>query len=136
MPKKFISANVDRGLRLFLGFVSAAAFVWLLCGLKIAAAQTTEEILAPVQTNSLSGEVVDPEGAGLDRVKVERITGPSKQVVDSVAADDKGKFELKAVPDGEYVIRLSRPGYRTSIRHIVVKKAYDKNLSLMMSIGF
>jgi hypothetical protein len=136
MSTKLISARVDRGLRLFLWSVSAAAFVWLLCGLKIAAAQTTEEILAPVQTNSLSGKVVDREGEGLDRVKVERITGPSKEVVDSVVADDKGKFELKAVPDGEYVIRLTRPGFRTSIRHIVVKKAYDKNLSLVMSIGF
>ena len=139
MPRDLMRSNGNERLVFLLSFGLAAAFIFLIFGPAVAKAQSIQEVMevyTPRQTNSLSGKVLDTAGEPLDGVKVERIPGTSNQTADSVVTDDKGRFELKTVPDGKYVIRLSRGGFKTLVlRNVVVENKYKDNLTITMEIG-
>jgi hypothetical protein len=138
MLKDLNLSHKDKHFLFLLSLGLATAFLLLLFGPVFARAQETVEISTPRQTKSLSGRVSDAAGEPIDGVKVERIMGPSNEVEDSVVTDDKGNFELKTVPDGNYIIKFSRPGFKTLILHPTFrtkKKANFGNYSVLHFIS-
>jgi hypothetical protein len=60
------------------------------------------------------GMVIDNAGNFVQKVLVEVLTNDvSKTLVIKTKTGPKGRFSFKEIPQGTYIVRLSRPGYQT-----------------------
>lgn len=85
----------------------------------------------PIEADSLRGTVVGPDGSPLADVLVE-IIGKDDRRVGAVLTTRTGAFSFKNKPAGQYVLRVSKPGFDTMLFHIVVHKRLKKALLLQL----
>lgn len=64
------------------------------------------------QTSSVAGSLVDAEEAPV-RGAIVRVTSPSLQGERSVATDAKGRFVLRLLPPGDYLIEITKQDHQT-----------------------
>lgn len=64
------------------------------------------------QTSDIAGSLVDTQEVPVPRAIV-RVTSPSLQGERSVATDAKGRFVLRLLPPGDYLIEITKPDHET-----------------------
>ena len=74
---------------------------------------------------SLSGQVSVQSGTSLENVQV-KVKHESKGLVRSTISDDKGNFNLKALPIGKYTISFTKDGFETIMERQIEVKAGTK----------
>jgi hypothetical protein len=96
--------------------------------------RTTIVVDQPIEAGSLRGTVVGPDGFPLADVLVE-IIGKDEKRVGAVLTTSTGTFSFKSKPAGQYVLRVSKPGFDTMLFHIVVDKRLKKTLLLQLELS-
>ncbi|MGA7343008.1 MAG: carboxypeptidase-like regulatory domain-containing protein [Terracidiphilus sp.] len=103
----------------------SALFVVLSCA-PFAVAQTG---------SSLSGSVSDSSGAGIASAEVE-VTNVNTGLERATTTDSAGRFQIPALPVGEYRIVASKPGFSQEIRTgIVLAVGQDASADLRLPVG-
>jgi hypothetical protein len=69
-----------------------------------------------INTGSLRGQVTDPTGAAIPAVQVELLEERTGTTVTRVT-NREGTFVFRALPIGQYAVKINAPGFRTSIVH-------------------
>ena len=86
-----------------------------LCGQVVVSQGTPTRDLRPVGNSDVRGVVVDAAtGLAVRRAAVS-IAGKAQQASAVVVTDDVGRFEFLKLPEGEYLLRASKPGYLDSV---------------------
>jgi hypothetical protein len=100
-------------------------------GFACPASQTTVLIKNKLTTKALSGVVTDSTGsARVPDVLVERVTKEGQRI-DAAFSGGTGRFELKPVPDGDYILRFSLRGFDTVIVTVRFPKTPRRNFALI-----
>jgi hypothetical protein len=86
-------------------------------------------------TGAILGIISDPSGAAIPRVKItasEVTTGTKREAT----ADDEGRYNLAALPVGEYKLAFEAPGFKQLERSGVrVEAAVVRSVDVQMSVG-
>jgi hypothetical protein len=83
----------------------------------------------------LAGRVSDPNGAGLDKVLVERLGCGWGKRLEATFTNPHGHFSFRSRLKGMQYLRLSKPGFNTALIRVQLRKKnappnLDVNLSL------
>jgi iron complex outermembrane receptor protein len=76
---------------------------------------------AAQSTAAISGLVSDPTGAAVVGASVEVTSGPVASR--SVTTNGEGRYRVEGLPYGDYVVRVTAPGFRTIERRVSVSAA-------------
>jgi Carboxypeptidase regulatory-like domain len=91
--------------------------------------------LGQVLKGSISGTVVDPQGAVVSGAQV-KATHVSTGAGLTTKSDSAGLFRFNLIPLGSYKIEVSAQGFKTSVQNDVVVSARDTDLgSIKLSVG-
>ncbi len=113
MKKRRKTDNKMNG-RKSLATVLIGLFFLLFASALMAQGQTTR--------GTLSGEVIDAASEErLQYVNVAILNPKDSSMVSGVTTDEKGKFLLKNIKPGKYIVKLSFVGYKDNIREFSVK---------------
>jgi hypothetical protein len=126
-PKKVTMEmqRMNRKLRYALPFV-AACLVLALCIPSV----------GQVLKGSISGSVVDPQGAVVSGAQV-KATNTATGVAATSTSDSSGLFRFNLIPAGEYKVEVTAQGFKTAVRTAVaVTAGGDSALgSLKLTVG-
>jgi hypothetical protein len=76
--------------------------------------------------NKITGTIIEEaNGKGIPFVNVGLFRQTDSVFVSGAASDDKGKFELQAVPNGDYRLQVSAIGFQTFEQDLTVKGNQD-----------
>ena len=116
---------MNRKLRYALPFV-AACLVLALCIPSV----------GQVLKGSISGSVVDPQGAVVSGAQV-KATNTATGIVASSTSDSSGLFRFNLIPAGEYKVEVAAQGFKTAVRNAVaVTAGGDSGLgALKLTVG-
>src|SRR5215831_9710107 len=91
---------------------------------------------AQVLKGSISGTVVDPQGAVLSQAAV-KATNNATGATLTTTTDSSGSFRFNLIPVGEYKVEITAQGFRTATQnHIIVAAGRDSGLgSLALTVG-
>ncbi|HMF91433.1 MAG TPA: carboxypeptidase regulatory-like domain-containing protein [Candidatus Angelobacter sp.] len=91
---------------------------------------------AQVLKGSISGTVVDPQGAVVSQATV-RATNSATGAVLATTTDSSGSFRFNLIPVGEYKVEITAQGFRTATQNqILVAAGRDSGLgSLALTVG-
>jgi hypothetical protein len=91
---------------------------------------------AQVLKGSISGTVVDPQGAVLSQAAV-KATNSATGATLATTTDSSGSFRFNLIPVGEYKIEITAQGFRTATQdHIIVAAGRDSGLgALALTVG-
>ncbi len=76
----------------------------------------------------IAGILTDSEGQSMDNVTTLLLQERDSSFVSGCTSDQRGTFQFKGVPEGEYLIRLSMIGYRT--KEYPIRLSANEDLSL------
>ncbi len=116
---------MNRKLRYALPFV-AACLVLALCIPSV----------GQVLKGSISGSVVDPQGAVVSGAQV-KATNTATGIAATSTSDSSGLFRFNLIPAGEYKVEVTAQGFKTAVRTAVaVTAGGDSSLgSLKLTVG-
>ena len=83
---------------------------------------------------TVSGAVVDPQGHAVAQVHV-TISAPSSGWQGTADTDVDGRYVLKAVPAGNYVISAVKPGFETIETSVLVRPGTVTAVDFALSLG-
>jgi Carboxypeptidase regulatory-like domain len=91
---------------------------------------------AQVLKGSISGTVVDPQGAVVSQAAV-KATNTDTGATLVTNTDSSGSFRFNLIPVGEYKVEITAQGFRTATQnHIIVAAGRDSGLgSLALTVG-
>lgn len=115
-----------------VGFVSLFAFVALALGLLLSAPSLSGQV--SVSTGSLSGTVLDPQGAAVPNAKVtisSRETG--KNV--SLETNGEGSFTSGALAPGNYILRVESANFKTYQTTVAIQVGQIATINPKLEIG-
>ena len=115
--------------RLFPHFFSASIVFVCFLGISLAPAASAQT------SSSLSGAVSDPSGAGIAQANV-TVVNVDIGLERTTTTDASGRFQVLALPVGNYKVTASKPGFSAEIRtgiHLVVGQ--DATADLRLSVG-
>jgi len=93
------------------------------------------QIRNKLTTRSLTGVVTDSvPSSRIPDVLVERVTKEGQRI-DAAFSGGTGRFELKPVPDGDYILRFSLRGFDTVIVTVKVSKNSEKELRIDLRLS-
>jgi len=72
----------------------------------------TVAVAAAQSSSTLSGTVVDPQGAGLPGVRV-TLMNVERQTSQDAETNRSGQFQFTSLPMGDYVVRVQVPGFQS-----------------------
>jgi hypothetical protein len=87
-----------------------------------------------VQARSLSGRVVDPSGAAMQWVLVERMTPDFKKRLSATLTNERGEFRLHGGP-GKCYLRFRYRGFNDYLVPIVVTHSSREKLVVKLEIS-
>ncbi|MBX7219894.1 MAG: carboxypeptidase regulatory-like domain-containing protein [Blastocatellia bacterium] len=79
------------------------------CALVVCLAAVTAQAQQNRRNVALRGQVLDESGAGLAGAEVTAIDGGGKET--QVIASEKGDFEFRVLPEGDYILKVAVPGF-------------------------
>jgi hypothetical protein len=88
----------------------------------------------PIQARSLSGRVLDPSGAVMQRVLVERMTPDFKRRLAATVTNEKGEFRLHGGP-GKYYLRFRCRGFNDYLVPVVVTHSSSETFVVKLEIS-
>jgi hypothetical protein len=80
----------------------------------------------------LSGTVLDANGAAISGAKILITDTTDKK---SAVANDEGRFQLDALPEGDYSIRIAAVGFAPYLAHLLVERNRTINLEVILEPG-
>src|SRR5215831_13932346 len=91
---------------------------------------------AQVLKGSISGAVVDPQGAVVSGAAVKATNSATGSTL-ATTTDNSGSFRFNLIPVGEYKVEITAQGFRTATQnHIIVAAGRDSGLgSLALTVG-
>ena len=102
----------------------------VLCVLVIVGPAWAQEFRA-----SISGHVLDPEGAGVPKAHVV-VTNTATGVETPTDADENGAYEVLYLDPGHYIIMVTAPGFKKLERSEFELRVYDRvSMDLKMELG-
>jgi len=86
--------------------------------------------------SGVAGTVFDPAGEPVPKARVQVEMQARDRMVKDFAADDKGRFRLKGLHEGEYWLGVSAPGYNLHYWHLTVSHSFgEAAVQLALSPG-
>jgi hypothetical protein len=98
-------------------------------------APETVHIDAPVESISLDGKVVGPDGFSLEQVLVEHLHTGWRRRRSAKFTDSEGNFVFTKHSSGNYYLRLSKPGFKTLLVKVLVTKKSRSPLQLTLRVS-
>jgi Ca-activated chloride channel family protein len=86
------------------------------------------------QTGIIQGKVTDPAGGAIAQALVE-IVDQQRNVLFSTRTDNAGHYSLLAVPLGTYDIRVSSPGFASSVHPVSVAAGRTVTIDVRLNVG-
>jgi Carboxypeptidase regulatory-like domain/Peptidase family M1 domain len=100
----------------------------------IASALIPLTIFTQAQVGILSGTVKDPNGASVPNAAISVRSEPSGQVRNA-STDGEGRFRVDRLEPGSYVVSVSRDGFKTSERSIVIESGKPATIEFKLEIA-
>jgi hypothetical protein len=135
-----------RAMRLRVARFASAVFATILAACSISFSQTKNEqsretpaykvslALDPESAGTFVGRVMDSEGASIARAQVAlKATQNNSERV--TATDDWGRFSVKGLAAGEYLLTISSPGFVNFTKDIHVKANEGYRAEIFMQVG-
>lgn len=89
--------------------------------------------LAQTAENTISGTVTDQNDASVSGAVVSLIRAENKQVFRTTNTNIRGRFELKNVPNGDYILRIQSRGFASFESEQNVSNSVD-NLAIRLNV--
>jgi Carboxypeptidase regulatory-like domain len=115
-----------------------------LLGAAAATAETSAQAsssLVTIQTpqpnvGEVAVEVVDTSGALIPKAKVSILNGKSRVIV-AGETDERGRFNVRGLSTGSYLVQVSAIGFKTETRGVAVQSGSDTraSVSVQMELG-
>jgi TonB family protein len=83
---------------------------------------------------SIGGSVYDPSGAMVPRATV-TLQSTSGSNEEFARADNGGSYKLPAIPAGEYVVKVTAPGFATYQKTVSLQEGAPATMDVRLSIG-
>jgi hypothetical protein len=91
---------------------------------------------AQTATGAIRGKVKERDGKSLAGVTVRAVNERDESKTQETKSDDKGDFELKGVPAGDYTMVFEGPGYQTfTTRRLTVTEGETLRLSRTIELS-
>ena len=92
--------------------------------------------MGQVLKGSISGTVVDPQGAVVTNAQV-KVTNLDTGAVYTTTSDSSGSFRINLIPAGNYKVEITGPGFKTAVQNNVqVTPGVENNLkTVKMAVG-
>ena len=97
--------------------------------------QETVQINRPMKSKSLAGRVLDPQGRGMEKALVERLSAGWKHRKSATFTDSEGYFAFPRQPSGVYCLRLSMRGFNTLAVRVAVTRRSQSDLRLVLGVS-
>jgi hypothetical protein len=91
-------------------------------------------LLAQISTGIITGTVTDESGTVIPKASV-TITNKATNVSRVIAVNADGIFSAPSVEAGEYEVRATNPGFRTTVRDAQVTAGATATVNISLSIG-
>src|SRR6266481_1863044 len=93
-------------------------------------------LLGQVLKGSISGTVIDPQGAVVPAAQV-KATNTDTGAVYTTTSDNAGLFRFNLIPSGSYKVEISAPGFSGTLENgVAVAAGVDSSLgSVKLSVG-
>ncbi len=98
-------------------------------------AAETIQVDVPYEAHALAGRIVDPAGSGLDKVLVERLGSGWKERLDATFTNAEGTFSFPRAPVKTQFLRLSKPGFNTSMIKVRIKRSLKAQLKVELNLS-
>jgi hypothetical protein len=82
----------------------------------------------------LSGTVLDANGAAISGAKI-LITDWQTTDMKSAVVNDEGRFQLDALPEGDYSIKIAANGFAPYLARLLVERNQTINLEVRLELG-
>jgi serine/threonine protein kinase len=90
---------------------------------------------APSPYGNLSGTVTDQTGATISDVEMS-VTTKASDFQHTMHSDQSGRFSLRGLPKGEYIVHASAQGFRNLVyNRVEIESGKSKHLNMIMSVG-
>ncbi len=89
----------------------------------------------PYGAKTLAGRVIDPAGAGMEKVLVERLDSGWGKRIDATFTDSDGSFSFFRYSGKTQFLRLSKPGFNTLLVKVRIKKNLKSQLKLKLGLS-
>jgi len=112
-------------------FAAALALVVPLAAVR---AQTLPAATQPSGKTSIAGSVYDPSGAIVPgaSVSLKNIGAANEELT---RASDGGKYKLQSIPAGEYLVKVTAPGFATYQKSVSLEAGTPAALDVHLAIG-
>lgn len=87
------------------------------CVVRIALAMFFLLISCAVKAQTLSGQLVDGSGISLSYANVVLLAQNDSSFIQGTVSDDGGRFQMQAIPNTSYLLKVSCIGYETVYKH-------------------
>ena len=89
----------------------------------------------PFHARNVAEIIIDPSGAGIPDVGVERMDSKFVTTIQETTTDARGAFHFSDLPNGTYYLRLSKPGFDPTEVTVMTGGKYDKQLTISLPIA-
>jgi len=89
----------------------------------------------PFHARNVAGTIIDPSGAEIPGVDVERMDSKFVTTIQKTATDAQGAFRFSSLPQGTYYLQLSKPGFDPTEVTVMSGGKYDKHLTISLPIA-
>ncbi|HEY9125746.1 MAG TPA: carboxypeptidase-like regulatory domain-containing protein, partial [Acidobacteriaceae bacterium] len=94
---------------------------------------SSAQTITPATAASISGVVVDPQGAVIPKAAITVTRAGSQPVL--LEADDRGHFATDALTPGLYTVEAAYPGFRTARKEaMAINAGTRQNITLTLAI--
>jgi hypothetical protein len=89
----------------------------------------------PIVAKSLGGMVVDPSGAALPGVLIDRMGLDWKEELGHAETNSQGTFNLHQRSPGQYFLQLNKPGFNPMRLRVILKKESKEQIRIQMEFS-
>jgi hypothetical protein len=89
---------------------------------------------APQSSGSLVGQVTDPSGAIVAKVKLE-LVNESGSTIATTLSDSSGSYGFRSVPFGKYTLRVTSPGFKVLVKQLEIGAGQSLRTNVVLAVG-
>jgi hypothetical protein len=89
-----------------------------------------------IKSKSMSGTIIDPSGAAISDVLVERLEDNWGKRIEAILTDSKGYFAFIGSKSGLYFLKISKPGFDSMLLKVeVINRKMGSRLKIELKLS-
>lgn len=92
------------------------------------------EIATPLNSRALSGKIIDPTGCGISSALIEIVDSDWKNPKNAILTNSRGRFNFQDITLGKYFLKISKPGFKTLLVKVIIKRSSKSLLKISLPL--